>query len=608
MRFKLTFLCLFAVISYSSCRPEFDYFMTTRGDKLYDGERPFRFISFNIPNLHYIEDNLEFGTQIPFRFPDEYEIRDALTSIQQMGGTVVRIYTLSVKKPDDPPDMPRHIIGPGEFNEEAFIALDKCLQIANELGIRLIIPFVDNWSWWGGRAEYASFRGKHKDQFWTDPQIISDFKRTIEFTIERTNTFTGVIYKNDKAILAWETGNELQSPMPWTVDITAYIKSLDQNHLVIDGFHSSTIRDASLSESNIDVVTTHHYQKDPQQIVELIQANVKKSTGIKPYFIGEFGFINTAGIRKVLDTVINSECSGALLWSLRSHNRDGGFYWHSEPYGGNLFKSYHWPGFSSNEAFDEAGCLALMREKAFAVRGLRASPYDLKAPRLLPIKDVSEIRWQGSAGASRYIIQRAEHSKGPWKTPANDISDAAVQYRPLFNDTTVTIGETYWYRVTAQNEWGVSEPSNAVRAAVVQHHSLVDECRNWDLTYRISGAPIIKQDEARKAREDAHRFRGDQGDVVYYKCEHEINSFKLFAFFPEQPAVVNISISKNGKTFSRISADSLVYPGGEAEYDYHIPVMFYGEVPEGYTFFRIDFLVETEISRIEIIYGREHTN
>ena len=50
-------------------------------------------------------------------------------------------------------------------------ALDKVLQIANEVGVRVIIPFVDNWWWWGGPKEYADFRGKKPEDFWTDPQL-----------------------------------------------------------------------------------------------------------------------------------------------------------------------------------------------------------------------------------------------------------------------------------------------------------------------------------------------------------------------------------------------------------------------------------------------------
>ena len=86
-----------------------------------------------------------------------------------MGGTVVRTYVLSVRRTNDSPDVPRHVLGPGQFNEEAFRALDQVLQVANEQGVRLIIPFVDNWHWWGGRAQYAGFRGKTQGRFLDRP-------------------------------------------------------------------------------------------------------------------------------------------------------------------------------------------------------------------------------------------------------------------------------------------------------------------------------------------------------------------------------------------------------------------------------------------------------
>jgi hypothetical protein len=38
----------------------FQELVTRQGDKLMEGDREFRFISFHVPNLHYIEDNLPF--------------------------------------------------------------------------------------------------------------------------------------------------------------------------------------------------------------------------------------------------------------------------------------------------------------------------------------------------------------------------------------------------------------------------------------------------------------------------------------------------------------------------------------------------------------------
>ena len=92
-----------------------------------------------------IEDNVPFTETNPWRLPDRFELTDALATVRQMGGTVVRTYVVTVQRTNDPPGTPRHVLGPGRFNEEAFRAFDLALQVANEQRIRLIIPLVDNW-------------------------------------------------------------------------------------------------------------------------------------------------------------------------------------------------------------------------------------------------------------------------------------------------------------------------------------------------------------------------------------------------------------------------------------------------------------------------------
>ena len=128
----------------------FKSFVYARGDKLMDETGEFRFISFNVPCLHNNEDNMPFAEMNPWRLPDEFEINDALESVRQMGGQVARIYTLSVRRPGEDPNIPRHVIGPAQFNDEAYKSLDMTLAIANRKGIRIISPFIDNARWWGG--------------------------------------------------------------------------------------------------------------------------------------------------------------------------------------------------------------------------------------------------------------------------------------------------------------------------------------------------------------------------------------------------------------------------------------------------------------------------
>ena len=592
-------------ISQTSAKSVFKNFITCSGDKMMDGRNELRFVSFNIPNIHYVEDNLPFEESNNWRFPDAFEIKDAMSSISQMGGRVVRSYTLSVRNADDDPSIPKHVLGPGQFNEEAFRALDRVLEIANEKGVRVIIPFVDNWIWWGGRAEYAAFRGKGKDDFWTDPQIIADFKKTIDYVVGRRNTYTGVQYKDDKAILAWETGNELQCPHSWTHEIAAYIKSLDKNHLVLDGYHTGVLRDESIKDPLIDIVSTHHYSKNSKETKRQIEINRKKTKGKKPYFVGEFGFLNTAAIHELLDTIIETGTSGALLWSLRYHNTNGGFYWHSEPYGGDLYKAYHWPGFAEGRDYEETATLALMRSKAFQIRGLPVPELEPpEAPFLLPIETVSAITWRGSAGASAYDVERAKSKAGPWTVVGRDISDAAVQYRPLFNDTGARLAERYYYRIKAKNTAGISRPSNVVRTSRVEYLALVDEMRDFSLIHSREGASLsIDTKTSRKAKEDAHRLHGAKGSSITYNVAKSISMWKLYAFFPGEVSDFKLRVSGDGTNFTQITPERTNYYSDRNQYGYWKGVLYQvRRVPKNTKYLKVEFTTEAQISRVEILY------
>ena len=249
-----------------------------------DGSSEFRFIGANTPTLTMVEDGY-------WQVPTEWEQRDAFEALKQMGATATRTYVLSVKKATDYPGMIRHVMGPNQFNEQAFVALDRALALANEYGIRLIIPFVDQYEWWGGIGEYANFRGKSKDLFWTDPTLKDDFKATISYVLNRTNTITGVPYKNDPAILAWETGNELTpSTSAWTTEMGNYIKGIDSNHLLIDGKYG--IETSSLEESSpIDIVSNHYYPNHYASFATQVSLDKTTASGKKPFYVGEFGFI-----------------------------------------------------------------------------------------------------------------------------------------------------------------------------------------------------------------------------------------------------------------------------------------------------------------------------
>ncbi len=589
------------VVPAGDSHGQFANFVTRRGDKLMDGDRELRFISVNIPNLHYLEDYLPFTGTNPWRFPDAYEIRDALTAVRQLGGKVARTYVLSVRRQDDMPGIPRHVEGPGQFNEEAFRTLDTVLQVANEVGVRIILPFVDNWRWWGGPQEYAAFRGKDREDFWTDPQIIDDLKQTIRFVVTRKNTCTGTLYKDEKAIMAWETGNELEPPFSWTREIAAFVKSLDTNHLLVEGIHAKDLSTEAIEDPNLDILSTHHYG-DPAVSLEKIVSNQQMARGRKPYVIGEYGIVPTQDIRAITDTIINQGLAGGMLWSLRFRNREGGFYHHHEY---NRVGAYRWPGFANGEFYDERVVLSILHDKAHQIDGMPTPRLPVpEAPLLLDITDVAAISWRGVTGAQAYIVERKEETSSEWRVIAENVDESRYQYRPIFCDETAEPGSRYSYRIRAKNESGVSGYSNSVGPVDVRSRMIIDEMENFEKVFQKDGAlQLLTYRDIRKAKEDRSRLTGEEGSYVIYKAPPAASAVRVEVFSEDDGAEVQILGSEDLTTFVEMETERSVFTFGSNDYGFFKAIaLLRTTLPRGTQYIKIPLNEEIQISRVEISY------
>ena len=588
-------------ISASAADTGFQRFITARDGKLFDGDQEFRFISWNIPNLLIVEDTFGWTAPNDWRLPDEFELTDGLATVRQLGGTVVRSYSIPVQRADEGPEIPKYVRGIGKFDEDNFRTMDLALKVANEQQVRLIIPLVNNWKWQGGRLEYAAWRGQPSAAFWTDPQIIADFEETIRYVLTRTNTLTGVRYADDKSILCWETGNELRGqPASWTATITAYIKSIDTNHLVMDGYDGNP-KQEYMDIPTVDIITTHHYHS--RNVADQIRHDAELVGGKKPYIVGEFGFFDTATMRSAMQAIMDNHISGGLLWSLRFRNRDGGFYWHSEPDGGNRYKAFHWPGSPVGDAYDEISLMDSVRSNAFAIRGLPVPAMVIPAaPKLLPVTDAAAISWQGSVGAASYQLERASADSGPWTVVASAVDEALTQYRPQFADENVPAGKWY-YRVRARNEAGLSEPSNIAGPVNVDTATLVDELADFSKTKAQQGGWQIANRDCRVVREDVYRAAGVSGDSLTYQLPADVTSVRAFAYFPKTVNAVKFYLSADGESFHEVAVQTEPDFHGEGDYGYWKPVLFHAENLSGGKFFKIELTGETQIGRIEISHA-----
>ena len=596
---SLVLAAIIAVIPFTQSRAEsaFRDFITARGSQLMEGDKPFRFISFNIPNLTYTEDDMRFGQLSGFRLPTAFEIDDALATIQQVGGRVARTYVLSVHKTNDPPDLPRHILGTAKLNEEAMVVLDQVLATANRRGVRLIIPFIDQASWWGGIEEFAGYRGKSKDEFYTDPQVKEDYKHLVSMVLHRVNTVTGVRYMDDKAVLAWELGNELKAPTAWVREMAPYIKQLDPKHLVAESYFTDP------DNAGVDIVQDHLYQGDPAKMIEQIQASVKRAAGRKAYMVGEFGFVTTEGMRAIMDTILQDPAiSGGLIWSLRVHNQDGGYYWHHEPFGGDFFKAYHWPGGPAGEPYDEARFMRMVRENAWQIQNRPAPALAAPAaPELISVTDGGIVTWRGSTGAAGYDLQRADTPAGPWQTIAYQLTDDAAQYHPLAVDESARPGRSLCYRLLARNEAGLSKPSAVVGPVMIRCGTLVDELKNLSRTYRKSGKLELRSNDARNFKEDCHRLWGAPGAWISYKAPGRITAARIYAFGEQGEPALEFLAGSEGEASAALAAHTQDFFAGKEMYNFHWPRLYtLDAVPGDSSAVTIRFQKETQISRVEI--------
>ncbi len=599
-------------------------FITRQGDKLMDGDREFRFIGANMPGLVLPYD---WTLYLPERLhlPTPWEQEDAFKTLDQMNLRVVRLWNLPIRDPKEQPadgGMTWHYVqGPGQFNDAAFKTVDHLFALANKYGVRVIFDFTaEAGDYLGGIGTYAAHRGKKRQEFYTDAQVKEDYKATIRYVLTRTNTVTGVPYRDDKAVLAWQFGNEMHSAPPeWLAEMAAYIKSLAPNQLVAETRHTSG--KPHVIDPNIDLYTRHYYGNYAavgNNWIEACRKEVASLKGQRPFFVGEFGpYIDGKSfthenvvdrIQEFLGFVCGQEgMSGAMLWSMYFHHQDGGFYWHQIMTYPAVW-SYHWPGFASAEAQREQGIMSAMREAAFRIQGLPVPPLPVpETPELLPIGEVPLISWRGSAGATGYDIERAAQAAGPWTAIATNVCDADVAYRPLFSDTTARAGDTWFYRVAARNASGVSAPSNIVGPVVVKRVCLADELQDFSRTHARSDGLQLSNDYNALYAEYLFRAKGEAGDWITYQVPTAIESVKVVAFFAKDIADLTLQTSADGTAFTSVEPRRTERrlpspPGGAAGGQRRTLVEYEAQVSPGQRFLQIRWNGPAELDRVEIYH------
>ena len=272
---------------------------------------------FNVvgPNIYWL------GLTEDHTFPSQDQIENMFIVAQKMSSTVIRSHTLGYSSGSE------HSLYENLNNNGVWAPIDYSFVMAKKYNIKLICPLTDQY-WWsnGNYGDICNKRGISKDQFWYNQDVRNDFKNYINSYLNHTNQYTGVKIKDSPELFLIELGNELgdirQSPdgvwttLPtkeWITNISNYIKSIDNNHLILDGCDEclGSQQTDNFNIDSIDVYSAHFYGNDYNRLDTAAWQSSQKG---KPFIIGEYSTnFDDNWFNHILN---NPNVKGAIFWDL----------------------------------------------------------------------------------------------------------------------------------------------------------------------------------------------------------------------------------------------------------------------------------------------------
>ncbi len=338
-------------------------FVRQRGGRFIVGGKPFRFVGANVA--------------IMYRDEDRERMPETLKQAADVGIKVVRVWAFGEGGPNDVKpmadfdDWPRNHsfrLSPDEWNEDAFVHLDKVIAEAAKNRIYVQLCLTNWWRDTGGVTQYLRWAGINDAAddsrkfginnekailFYSNPETRRLYKEHIHKLATRRNSVTGVLYRDDPTIFGWELMNEAQAitgrwaeRRAWFAEMSAYLKSLDPNHMVAPGawgYRSSSERLEWLADHaipTIDYADVHNYPRDdhdsfvdkPSALKEFVENRAAAAHSIgKPLVFGEFGmgpegYNNSTEVewyKAFFDANLRAGSAGAMFWILTPDPKRG---------------------------------------------------------------------------------------------------------------------------------------------------------------------------------------------------------------------------------------------------------------------------------------------
>ncbi|MEO0897133.1 MAG: cellulase family glycosylhydrolase [Bacteroidota bacterium] len=227
---------------------------------------------------------------------------------------------------------------PGTYNEDLWEGLDYLLSEMGKRDMKAVICLGNFWPWSGGMAQYIQWfepgkipypppaKGgnwlrfqRYASQFFVHPKALECYAQHVQNIVSRKNSISGLAYKDDPTIMAWQLANEprglgrYKGYQNWIESSVKLIRTLDPNHLISLGTEGSiayplqekrTIKDQALD--GVDYGTFHiwaqnwgwfqphkaekTYNRTCLKVSRYINRHTQRIGGLnKPLVLEEFG-------------------------------------------------------------------------------------------------------------------------------------------------------------------------------------------------------------------------------------------------------------------------------------------------------------------------------
>lgn len=312
-------------------------FVTRERTAFRKGAERYRFAGANLWYAAYVGSDAPFGNRS--------RLRRELDALAGLGVDNLRLLGSSELSPLRNSITPA-FRGPGtDYNEMLLRGLDMVLAEMGKRDMKAVIYLTNFWEWSGGMMTYLYWTngGRYINMndpahpwpefpdfnaaFYNSTNAVTLYHDYVRAVVTRTNSITGIRYRDDPAIMAWQLANEprpggseaigkpnLPSFYAWVGATARLIKSLDGNHLVStgsEGLQGCLGSDACVTAAHripeIDYLTAHIWPQnwgwaDPADLAgtwstveadsrDYIRRHVALATSLdKPLVIEEFGF------------------------------------------------------------------------------------------------------------------------------------------------------------------------------------------------------------------------------------------------------------------------------------------------------------------------------